>query len=381
MSAERERRTCRLEAKQELVSLFDVIDPASSGDDLKIRVGVIAKLLSPEDPESRSPLVRLADEVEMVLSVETPQPLSNNLEAIPDPRPASASVSVSAVSNASGSFPFTYPDLAAAAAPQDVPTDSETNESKAPSLRCEIEEAQDTDDAVSFESQSSSIPSFVERLHHCFADKIPLAILLQDLPPPLLEPLIPNIVFYGSQEHGTTLLMEHLIQFPLPQRQNLHVEVFLRPDELKLCPDANAVDRIEILDENRCLLSDLCVRIGAVHVSDVDQLYCDLYDRVVEIAQQRDQKTSPASFTLRVCLYSPKWPLLNLLYFPFLYGSQEVGQYISDRNRDSYFCFVVSSNVSIRSAEVSTHLIRRCKEVSDLTSLRPLTALFSLLEM
>jgi hypothetical protein len=84
---EREGRESRLDRKQKLESLFDLIDPGRSGDDLKSRVEIIAQLLSPDDPEN--PLLKLADDIGMLYFVpehEPPQPTPQPLPVpIPDP--------------------------------------------------------------------------------------------------------------------------------------------------------------------------------------------------------------------------------------------------------------------------------------------------------
>jgi hypothetical protein len=342
---EREGRESRLDRKQKLESLFDLIDPGRSGDDLKSRVEIIAQLLSPDDPEN--PLLKLAHDIGMLYFVPEPEP--HILEVCPDNPVPNRDVNEPPVP-----VPVPVPHLNLS--PQDPSVDCETKESdELPLQSGGPKNAEDL--PLPLEVLPPRISVLLDRLSYSFSAEIPFATLLQDLPFPLLEPLIPNIVFYGSQEHGTTQLMEHLIGFPLPQEEKIPFEVFLRPD----APDASVVDRIEVLDENHVPLTNLCVPIGAK--SDVDELYRDLYDRVVDISQQREQKTHPWMFTFRVHLYSSQWPLLNLLFFPLLHCSKDVGSYISDRNEDSYFCFVVSSMVSIRSAEVSNHFIRRSNEV------------------
>ena len=196
----------------------------------------------------------------------------------------------------------------------------------------------------------------MEGFRHAFSEEIPLSALIEEIPTSVFESLVPNVIFHGSQEHGTTQILEHLIRFPLPQTEKVSVEVHLRPKELY----ANGIDRIEVLDENQIQVTDLSFPIE--EKSSMDELYRDLFSQVTRLAQSREKKTSPTSFTFRVSLYHPNSPVLNLVFFP-LECKLRVGRHLEDQIQP-FFCFVVSSIAPFRKAAVNEFFIQRRKDVS-----------------
>jgi hypothetical protein len=198
----------------------------------------------------------------------------------------------------------------------------------------------------------------MEGLQHFLCDEIPLLSLCRELnpspSPALLETLVTDIVFHGSQEHGSTLLMEHLLQFPLPQTQRVSLLICLRP--IDLFP--NSVDILELIDEDGKVDSSL--PIG--EKSEMATLYDSLYARVDEIIQKKDMEISTAEFTFRIHLYSPSSPLVNFLYFP-LEASSAAQRHLTSRSSHSFYAFILSSWSSLRTAKVSEIWARRSHEV------------------
>lgn len=202
-------------------------------------------------------------------------------------------------------------------------------------------------------------------MRHFLCDEIPLGSLcLQTRLPPTPTStstptiVIPEIVFHGSQEHGSTLLLEHLLQFPLPQTQRVSLQICLRPKD----PSPNsAEDTVELLDEGGVVVPDSSLPLG--ERAGMAALYDDLYARVEEIIRQREVEVSPAQFTFKILLHSPTSPLVNLLYFP-LEASAAVQRHLTSHSSHSFYAFILSSRSSIRAAKVTEVWARRVHEVS-----------------
>jgi hypothetical protein len=203
--------------------------------------------------------------------------------------------------------------------------------------------------------------SKMERFRSCFDEVISSSNLAAIIPSNILEPLIPSIVFFGSQEHGTTLLMEHFLQFPLPQKLRIPIEVYLRSVE-KYPEEMN---RIEMFDENNNLLPDLTVIVPEpTEWSTIDEdFYENLYLKVKTLLEEREGNNPRSSdLTLRLCFYSANLPLLNVLFFP-LECKKKMSDHLTTQATHSYYCFVLSVFTPFRQAEVNEIYFNRKTEV------------------
>jgi hypothetical protein len=97
--------------------------------------------------------------------------------------------------------------------------------------------------------------------------------------------------------------------------------------------------------------------------ANIEALYDGLYVRAVEFLEQKEMEISTAEFTFRIHLYSPNSPLINLRYFP-LEASQAAQRHLTSCSSKSYYVFILSSLVPIRTAKVSEIWARRRHEVS-----------------
>jgi hypothetical protein len=214
----------------------------------------------------------------------------------------------------------------------------------------------------------------MERLRSCFFEAIPLSALTAAIPCDRLEQLIPSIIFYGSQEHGTTLLLEHFIHFPLPQKLRMRIEVCIRSTERSFAePNLN---QIEVLDAQNNVLPELTVLVpfpsspaAADHDHEDSALdesfYENLYLKAKRILEERGEKSQPHDLTLRLWLYSANSPLVNVRFLPL-----ECEGVMNDSvttaataKTQTYFCFVLSVFTNFRLAGVNKIYFDRQAEV------------------
>ena len=173
---------------------------------------------------------------------------------------------------------------------------------------------------------------------------------------------VPEIVFHGSQEHGTCSLVELLTSFPVPRFEPESLTKFemrIRPRELFEEENAENKNRIEIVEEieierereERILFSQ-----EFNNKEEVVGIYENLLSRVGE--RERESRV----VVVRVHLFVPNSSFLNLVLIP-LDLQPSLSQHIQEKSSQSLYCFVQDSNQSIRVANATRNFNPHIEQV------------------
>ena len=165
----------------------------------------------------------------------------------------------------------------------------------------------------------------------------------------------PEIVFHGSSQEGTISIIEYLTKTPLAslfstnQHSNFILEIYFRPKQFF----QNETNRVEVIEtETHQVLIYFNID------SNLNHIY-NLISSSDEVRQNNSK-----SLTLRIHLFEdePNSSFLNVVYFP-LESQTYLTTHISEKNHQSFYCFVLDSNTSLRTATITTGFVNQIDKV------------------
>ena len=171
----------------------------------------------------------------------------------------------------------------------------------------------------------------------------------------------PEIVFHGSQEHGTSSIIEYLTGTSLsslPPSFPFIFEIYFRPKQLF----ENERNRVEVIEEdtNQIIFSSF-IQNNNENNNNMNEIN-EIYHSICSSEEVREKNNK--SLILRLYLFNQQSnsSFLNIIYFPLEHQSS-LSKHISEKRDKSFYCFVLDSNSYFPTASVATGLISQIDKV------------------